>query len=195
MLLGKYVRLRIMDSTDAEYVRRLRNSPSIVRWFQSRHFISDSQQRVFVQSLTESTTHLYFIGETILDERPYGVYCIRNIDHRNQRAEIGWFVDDEAPITSFDKFEGAFLLLDYGFGYLNLCKVCAEVLAKNERSLRFCTGLGMQPEGVLRQHVFAEGWFQDIVRLAIFREDFYNRPTTVMQRFFGGRRRPLDGQR
>ena len=183
MLLGNYVRLRIMDSTDAEYVRRLRNSPAIARHFQSRHFISDLQQQAFVRSLAESSAHQYFVAEALPEDVPFGVYSVGDIDHRNQRADLGVFLDETAGLTGVEAFEGAFLLLDYQFRYLNLHKVCAEVLAENTRALRFNHGLGMQKEAVRRRHLYYDGAFHDLVLLALFRDDFYARPTPIMQQF------------
>jgi RimJ/RimL family protein N-acetyltransferase len=187
MLVGNYARLRILDSTDADYVRRLRNSPAVVSRFQYRHFISDVQQQGFVRSLAESTSQVYFVAERLPGGEPFGVYFAREIDHRNQRADNGVFLDESMSGTGVEAFEGAFLLLDYEFRYLNLRKVCAEVLSDNPRALRFNAALGMRQEGVRRDHLFYDGRFHDLVELALFRDDFYDRPTPVMRMFLADR--------
>ena len=178
MIPGTYVRLRRMDSADAEFVRALRNSPQVVRNFQHRHFITDIQQRTFVESLATSTTQMYFIAEDVDGEQPFGVYSYKNIDHRNQIAEWGLFTDERATSRRVAAFEAAFLLLDYGFQYLNLRKVVGEVLAENKRAIRFDKGLGMKLEGVKREHVFYDGAFHDVLLFALFRDDFNNNPTS-----------------
>jgi RimJ/RimL family protein N-acetyltransferase len=187
MILGTHVRLRRMDSTDGEFVRALRNSPQVMRNFQYRHFINDSQQRAFVESLAGSADQMYFIGEDALGNQPFGVYHFKGIDHRNQVAEWGLFTDERVSPGHVAAFEAAYLLLDYGFGYLNLRKVVGEVLAENKRALRFDEGLGMKLEGVRREHVFYDGAFHDVLLLALFRNDFYNEPTTHVRLFRTGR--------
>lgn len=180
MLVGRYSRLRIMDSTDGEYVRSLRNSPHVMRYFQCRHFISDLQQRDFVQNVSKSLTHLIFIAEHVEGGKPFGVYDIKEIDYRNQLGEWGIFLGEGDLGNGVPAFEATVLLLDYAFGYLNLHKIVGEVLADNRRAVRFNEGLGMQLEGVRKRHVFYDGGFQDLLQYAIFREDFYERPTPMV---------------
>jgi RimJ/RimL family protein N-acetyltransferase len=187
MIIGTHVRLRRMDSADGEFVRALRNSPRVVRNFQNRHFITDNQQRAFVDSLAASTTHMYFIAEDVDGKQPFGVYNYKDIDHRNQVAEWGLFTDERVTDGGVAAFEAAYLLLDYGFQYLNLRKVVGDVLAENKRAIRFDEGLGMKVEGVRREHVFHDGAFHDILQFALFRDDFYNNPTRLVRLLHTGR--------
>lgn len=183
MLAGTYARLRIMESTDADYVRRLRNRPEIMSQFQNRHFISDLAQTAFVHSLAGSKEHLYFIAESTADQRPFGVCFVRNIDHRNQSGENGIFLDPDRSSSGIEAFEAIYLLLSYEFGYLNLQKVMGEVLASNARAIRFNEMIGMQREGIRRRHVFVDGRFEDLIQFALFRDEFYGNPTSAMRRF------------
>ncbi|MBC7967362.1 MAG: GNAT family N-acetyltransferase [Fuerstia sp.] len=188
MLVGKNVRLRILDSTDTEYMRRLRNSPDVIRGFQWRNFISDVRQAAFYESVSVSSEQMYFIAESLHEAQPFGVYFIRNLDHRNQRGENGVFLDPQRTTTGVESIEAAFLLLEYEFTYLNLHKVCAEVLSENTRAIRFNEAIGMQCEGVLRQHVYYDGAFRDLSQFCLFRDDFLNRPTPVIRSLLATRK-------
>lgn len=182
MIVGRHCRLRTLDAADAEYVRRLRNSPAVAAEFMVRHFISDLRQKRFVESLADSSTQLFFIAEALPSGRPFGVVSCKDIDHRNQRAENGIFLDAEALPSAVESFEAAVLLLEYEFGYLNLRKVVAQVLPTNPAGLRFNQGLGFRPEGVLKEHAFVDGGFRDVHLLALFRDDFLLRPTPIVAR-------------
>jgi len=178
MLLGQYARLRIMDSGDGEYVRAVRNSPQVSRWLLERcFFISDVQQREFVDSVAKDSKQMFFIAEDIQRNCPFGVYSLKYIDHRNQRAELGIFLEPGAASSGVVAFEAAVLVLDYGFDYLNLHKIVAEILAENQRAIRLDEGLGLRLEGVRRRHAFYGGSFHDLLLYAVFREDFRERPT------------------
>lgn len=178
MLFGQYARLRIMDSTDGEYVRALRNSPEVSRWLLERcFFISDIQQREFVDRAAKAAGQMFFIAEDIQHNRPFGVYSLKDIDHRNQRAELGIFLEPKAAANGVVPFEAAVLVLDYAFNYLNLHKIVGEVLEENRRAIRLDEGLGMRVEGVRRKHAFYGGCFHDLILYALFREDFLERPT------------------
>ena len=178
MLFGQCARLRIMDSGDGEYVRALRNSPEVSRWLLERcYFISDLQQREFVDRAAKDPRHLFLIAEDLQRQRPFGVYSLENIDHRNQCAEMGIFLEPQAATSGVVVFEAAVLALDYAFGYLNLHKIVGEVLEDNRRARRLDEGLGMCVEGVRRQHVFYDGCFHDLLLYALFRDDFAERPS------------------
>ena len=178
MLFGQCARLRIMDSSDGEYVRALRNSPEVSRWLLERcFFISDIQQREFVERAAKDARNLFFIAEDIQRRKPFGVYSLKEIDHRNQRAELGIFLEPKAASSGVVVFEAAVLALDYGFGYLNLHKIVGEVVEENHRAMRLNEGLGMRVEGVRRKHSFYGGSFHDLTLFALFRADFVERPT------------------
>jgi RimJ/RimL family protein N-acetyltransferase len=183
MLCGTYACLRVLDAADAEYVRALRNAPAVARWFQSRHFISDLAQKAFVEALAQTTSRMYFIAEKLPAHAPFGVVCLQEIDHRNQRAEVGFFLDEAGGATGVETFEAAWLLLEYAFGYLNLHKVWAEVLPENTRGIRFEEGLGMTPEAVRPRHLFYDGAFHDLLLYCLFRADFYARPGPALRLF------------
>lgn len=183
MLVGKFARLRIVDLSDGEYIRGLRNHPEIVSRYQHRHFINDQQQSEFMQSLLNSKEHIYFIAESLPALNPFGVYFVRNIDHRNQRGENGVFLDPDRNETGVEAVEAAYLLLKYEFEYLNLQKIVGEVLAQNARALRFNESLGMIREGVRRKHVYFDGELHDLVLFALFRDDFFQNPTPTIRKF------------
>lgn len=187
MLVGKTVRLRILDSTDVEYMRQLRNCPEVVRGFQWRNPISDSRQATFFQSVNATSEHAYFVAESIHDLKPFGIYFYRKLDHRNQRAENGVFLDPQRTTTGVESVEAIFLLIEYQFSYLNLHKICAEVLADNVRAIRFNEAIGMELEGVLRKHVYLDGAFRDLHQYCLFRDDFLNRPTPAIRSFLSSR--------
>ena len=181
MLVGKFSRLRRLESADSEYVRQLRNSPPVANNFLDRNFITDIQQERWVESISLDNTDLYFVAEEIDENRPFGVYHLKHIDHRNQRAEFGLFLDEHGRGRGEIAFEAAYLLFNYGFGYLNLHKIYGEVLSENSRAIRFDKGLGMQLESTLRQHAFYDAQFHDVLIYTIFRDDFYRQPTEFVR--------------
>jgi RimJ/RimL family protein N-acetyltransferase len=172
MLEGSLVRLRVADSTDADYVRRLRNAPGVASRFQDRWFISDERQAKFMAHISETKDTLLLIAEDKATGKPFGVYTLMRIDHRNQRADTGVFLDEAQTPSGMHPLEGACLLFDYAFNYLNLRKLCAEVLADNARALRYNEALGFVVEGTLKEHVFYDGALRDLVLIGLFAPAF-----------------------
>lgn len=187
MIIGKNARLRRVEMSDADYIRLLRNSPAIVDNFVYRHFLTDVQQQRWIESVSSSNTDLYFIAEKLDSGKRFGVYHLKGIDHRNQHGELGFFIDEQERGRGELAFEAACLLLDYGFNYLNLNKVFGEVLPHNTQAIRFDEGLGLHLEATRQKHVFYDGQFHDLLVYAIFREDFYERPTKFVESFLANR--------
>jgi [ribosomal protein S5]-alanine N-acetyltransferase len=63
-------------------------------------------------------------------------------------------------------------LVRYGFEHLNLNRIHAHHMVRNRASGRVLQKVGMKQEGVLRQRVRKWGVFEDVVALAILREDW-----------------------
>jgi RimJ/RimL family protein N-acetyltransferase len=55
---------------------------------------------------------------------------------------------------------------------LNLRKIRSRAFAFNERSIAYLKKTGYEVEGVMKQEVFKNGEFHDVVLLAVFRDTF-----------------------
>lgn len=189
MLEGRFTRLRSVNLADAEWMRRLRLSPMVMQAFQYRYPITDLQQQEFIRKLSDDREQFYFVAEDPVDGKAFGVCSLHRIDYRNQRAECGIFWDSESTGGEIAAFEAGFLLRDYAYSYLNLQKIIAELLPDNIRAVRFNEALGMTLEAQRKRHLFYDGKFHDLSLYAQFRDDFYNRPTPVIQMFLAARTR------
>jgi len=64
------------------------------------------------------------------------------------------------------------LLVAYGFDVLNLNKVWLGVNAGNESAARSYQKAGFTPEGVLRQEVYRNGRYYDVIRMSMLRAEY-----------------------
>lgn len=72
--------------------------------------------------------------------------------------------------------EAISLLVNYAFQYRNLHKVFLSVLGKNERAIRAYQAVGFAEEGRLREHVWSNGAYDDLVYMGILRKEWAARP-------------------
>ncbi len=68
--------------------------------------------------------------------------------------------------------EALLLMLHYGFEERGLNRIYAHVNSDNTASLRMLEKCGYQREGVLRQAIFKNGRFKDVVVASILKEEF-----------------------
>jgi len=66
--------------------------------------------------------------------------------------------------------EAVGLLVDYAFRLRNMRKVYLSVHASNDRAIRSYTAAGFVEEGRLREHVWSNGAFVDLVLMGLLRQ-------------------------
>lgn len=92
-----------------------------------------------------------------------------NPDHF--RAEIGYVMEDEEYKNQGLMGEAVEAIIDYGFSNLNLHRIEALVGPENIPSLRLMEKNHFIREGVLREHYFVAGTFEDSVMFSKLREE------------------------
>lgn len=90
---------------------------------------------------------------------------------RASRAEIGYWL--ARPYWHHGLMaEALTTVLRYSFDVMNLHRVYAITLTNNHSSIALLTKVGFQAEGLLRQHSFRQGRWQDALMLGALAEDF-----------------------
>lgn len=74
--------------------------------------------------------------------------------------------------------EAMMLMVDYGFDQLNLNLIYLSVLAGHDRAHRIYVDLGFREEGRLRQRIFRDGRYQDLISLSLLRSEWQAKRTT-----------------
>ncbi|WP_430401656.1 GNAT family N-acetyltransferase [Fluviicola sp.] len=95
-----------------------------------------------------------------------------NTDHL--RAEIGYVMEDENYQKQGLMGEAVEAIIDYGFKFLNLHRIEALVGKENIPSLRLMEKNNFIREGVLREHYYVAGKFEDSILFSKLREEYLN---------------------
>lgn len=95
-----------------------------------------------------------------------------NADH--SRAEIGYVMEDEDYKRKGLMTEALGAVIEYGFNTLSLNRIEALVGSGNVPSLRLMEKYHFVKEGVLKQHYYIDGQYEDSVLFSRLYED-YNR--------------------
>jgi RimJ/RimL family protein N-acetyltransferase len=103
-------------------------------------------------------------------DRPIGAIGM-HIDAEHEHAEMGYWIDPECWRGGICT-EAARRLLAFGFQELGLHRIHAHHLARNPASGRVLQKIGMQREGLFREHVRKWGVFEDAVFYAMLASDF-----------------------
>lgn len=99
-----------------------------------------------------------------------GAIGLRDIDTGNSQAELGFWVGIDWWRQGIATEAGA-AVVRYGFQDLHLNRIYAHHMVRNPASGRVLEKVGMKREGLLRQRIRKWGKFEDVVALAVLRED------------------------
>lgn len=170
MLRGKRVQLRTVERRDLPTLRQWRCHPDVYRFFESKDQLSELQQERWFEKVCLDPNAHYFVIEDA-DGTFLGSCNVKGLHPVHRTANWGvYFVPEHT--NSLAAVEVAIVLLDWTFDYLNVRKLCVEVLASNTRALRYNETLGFSTEGRLVRQVYHEGQYVDTVVMGLFPEDY-----------------------
>lgn len=162
-------RLRPMQANDLGMVLKWRNHPDVRRYMYTQHEIGPEEHRQWFERASQDTTKHLLIFEVA--NTPIGFV---NVTQHQQGliADWGFYLAPDAPRGSGYQLGQA--VLHFVFSELGLHKLCGQVLASNERSLRFHQRLGFHQEGVLRDHHFDDKQFHAVVCFGLLHYEWHS---------------------
>jgi RimJ/RimL family protein N-acetyltransferase len=101
-----------------------------------------------------------------------GNVSLQNMSFIDRTAEFAIILGDHRHRGRHVGTLAARKLLEHGFLKLNLHKVHCGTAATNEAMKRLALALGMQQEGVRREHLFLEGRWVDVIEFGVLRSEF-----------------------
>jgi RimJ/RimL family protein N-acetyltransferase len=105
------------------------------------------------------------------DGKFIGQCALFNFNTLSHTAELGIGIGDKTYWGKGYGSDAVRLLLDYAFRLRNLRKVYLTVNGNNERAMRSYAKCGFTEEGRLRQHVWNDGGYVDLVYMGVLREE------------------------
>jgi len=181
---GRVARLRPLRASDRERTLSWRNDPEIRDNALGYRFpVTEVMEEKWIAHALDdqSRTRVIFAIEDRKDGRLVGLIYLTEIDWISRVASFGIMIGDKARQGRGIATDAMHLILRYAFSCLNLRKICLRVADYNTRAQALYDRLGFAVEGRLRQHVYLEDTFHDVILMALFRDD-YLRPPAVRPR-------------
>ena len=182
MLRFSDARLRSIDKSDRTILLQWRNSERVHANMYTDHLIEREEHDAWFDRALVTSNSRYFIFE--YRTQPAGFVSFTNVDDRNERCSWAFYLG-ETDLPSATGAAVEFLALAYAFDEMAIRKLCCEVLAFNRGVIRMHKKFGFCEEGIASKHVLKCGAFQDVVLLALFRDDWLVRKQSLYERCFG----------
>ncbi|WP_295218804.1 GNAT family protein [Ruminococcus sp.] len=172
ILKDDVVLLRAIEESDAHILMNLINDPevenSVFGW---SYPVSLSSQKKWILNISDDTTVRYIID---VDEEAVGVAIISSIDMKNRTSNMNIKLLKSARGKGIAT-RTLSLIIRYCFDELNMHCLTANVIERNESSRKLWIKLGFNEDGILRQRIYKNGVYHNIVSYSLLKEEYYGR--------------------
>lgn len=173
LLKYKNATLRAIEAKDSEILLNMMNDIEIEKMTVQSHLpLSSINQDNWIKNYqnTEKTVRLMVELE---NGKTIGMVILHQIDYKTRTAELAFkrYAKKEDRLPD-DMLNACIAMLEYAFYEMGLNCVYCTALTYNSRSLNLQKRLGFKEEGVLRQRVFKNGAFQDLVSTSLLKTEF-----------------------
>jgi RimJ/RimL family protein N-acetyltransferase len=172
VLTGELVTLRPIEPEDYPLLTTFKNDVEVERLTtaepvpRSPASVAERWERVRKDDDSINFAIVTTVGNTLIGT------CVlfdENAVHRT--VELGITIGNRRYWGRGYGREAVAMLTDYAFRYRNIRKVHLSTDSGNERAVRAYRAAGFVEEGRLRQHVWADGAYHDLVLMGRLRED------------------------
>jgi RimJ/RimL family protein N-acetyltransferase len=175
MIYGKRIRLRAVSREDLPKFVEWLNDPEVIaglmvripfsledeqQWFDSLSKLPQAERPLVIEIQDGETWRM--IGNT-------SFHAISNID---RAAEFGIMIGDKSVWNQGYGREATWLMLQHGFENLNLHRIYLRVYESNPRAIRAYEKAGYVREGRMRQAIYKNGQYQDVLLMSVLRSEW-----------------------
>jgi RimJ/RimL family protein N-acetyltransferase len=162
------VTLRELKREDLVIVNGWRAQRSVIDGVSApfRHIGLDVDVEWFEQYLTRRQVDVR-CAICVEGDEPIGLVSLTNIDTVHRHADFHILIGPDSVKGKGVGTAATRAMLQHGFGDLNLHRVSLTVLAGNARAIRVYEKVGFKREGLLRDAVYKNGGYQDLIAMAL----------------------------
>lgn len=175
IVYGKRIRLRGVERSDLEKFIVWINDPEVTAGLTLFLPMSSVDEEKWFESVTQRPQEEKPLAVDMKDGtewRLIGNSGFFAFDWVARSAEVGIMIGDKTVWNQGYGSEAMSLLLRHGFRTLNLNRIYLRVYSENKRAIRAYEKVGFVHEGRLRQAVFKDGSYSDILYMSVLRQEW-----------------------
>lgn len=165
-ITGDRIYLRPITEADTPLIIRWRNSEGVRPFFIYQKPFTEEGHKQWLKTMIESGNGYQFIICSKADDTPIGSTYLRDYDKECKKAEYGMFIGEPDWKGKGIGTEALKLTIQFAFEDIHLHKVFSRIFSDNQSSIQSVLRGGFEEEAYLKDEVFVNGTYRDIVLLA-----------------------------
>lgn len=157
--------LRKIQYDDLEEIMIWRTSSEVTRFFYTDPILDITKQERWYNSIQNNEHCKYWM--ITVDNKAIGILGLTNIDLITRECGLTWYIADKEYKGKGIGKTVQLNLIEYVFNKLKLVRFYSEVLSVNKRAINLHLKCGLEIEGIMKEHVFKNGEFYDVIIMAI----------------------------
>jgi RimJ/RimL family protein N-acetyltransferase len=176
MIYGKQVRLRAIEREDIPRFVRWENDPEVIKYTTMGAPLSHAMEEKWFDHQVETPLtkgQVLAIEVRVGEEWVHiGNTDLHAIEAVTNAAEFGILIGEKEYWNKGYGREATRLMLKHGFENLNLNRIYLYVFVENVRAIKVYESAGFIKEGVLRQAMYKNGHYNDIVLMSVLHSEW-----------------------
>ena len=171
-IFGSYVYLRPAVQKDAALIRKWHNDPELIRQARiGEKKTTLKQEKRDIEIARKSDDQAYHIIITKANNKCIGFLRLNFIDRSSGNVWLRMMIGDKKSQGKGYAYDALKCYLKWIFETLNMHRITLECYSTNKRALKFYQSIGFNKEGTLREAVFIDGKYHDIISFGILEKD------------------------
>jgi RimJ/RimL family protein N-acetyltransferase len=175
LLTGDKVYLRPLNGEDAQQYYHTFYGTEVRRLTGTQRHLSKEQIAAYIERKADDDSAVLLLIALRENDEVIGDIAIQDMDRGNRTANLRLAIGDEEHQNKGYGREALLLMLDYGFGILNLHRIELEVYSFNSRAAHVYESVGFVREGVRRQTLFYNHEYHDVVMMSMLENEYRER--------------------
>ncbi len=165
--------LRAFELADYQTTLRWHNDDEV--WSSvvgPKYFVSTEVEKKWIEELIYEKDSIKLAVCLVGNHELIGTVTLTEFNWINQSADLGVLIGDKSLWGQGYATEAVLQILKFGFQERGLHRVSCTILEQNSGSRKVALKCGFKEEGLLREAVFKNGCFQNLIAYAILQDEY-----------------------
>ena len=158
---------RRVERADLSKLMKWRVSEEVTKYMYTDPGLDLKKQEEWFAKVSDDDTIAIWVVS--YNGHDFAVAHLYDINLLHKRCFWGYYIGEQSLRNKGLSKQISCNIYDHVFYKLNLNKICGEVIGYNEKVIRMAEKRGFDVEGVFKQHIFKNGQFHDVIRIALMK--------------------------